>query len=108
MHDSGGFEAGADEEFQAIEAFLKDRSAVESVLDRVHVIWFCIDVNSARTLQSATEKLFSAVARYAQDVPVVVVATKKDDFLAVSSRQPRFIPISLRRSRFNSKYIGGF
>ncbi|KAK4888693.1 hypothetical protein LTR27_012432 [Elasticomyces elasticus] len=58
VHDSGGFEAGADEEF-------------------------CIDINSPRTLQTATEKLFLAVSQFASDVPIVVVATKKDDFLEI-------------------------
>jgi GTPase SAR1 family protein len=84
VHDSGGFEAGTDNEFHAIEDFLKEKSAAEDILDQVHVIWFCIDINSPRTLQSATEKLFLAVSTYAKDVPIVVVATKKDDLLDVS------------------------
>ena len=44
---------------------------------------FCIDINSPRTLQTATEKLFLAVSQYATDVPIIVVATKKDDFLDI-------------------------
>ena len=44
---------------------------------------FCIDINSARTRQTATEKLFQAVGKYAKDVPIVVVATKKDDYLDI-------------------------
>lgn len=83
VHDSGGFEAGGDDEIQAIEAFLKNTSTAEDILARVHVIWFCIDINSSRTLQTATEKLFVAVSKYAREVPVLVVATKKDDFLDV-------------------------
>ena len=38
LHDSGGFEAGADEEFQAIEAFLKEKSTAGDVMDRLHVV----------------------------------------------------------------------
>lgn len=83
VHDSGGFEAGTDDEFLAIEAFLKERSAAETLLARVHVIWFCVDMNSPRTLQTATETLFSAVSKHAKDVPVIVVATKKDQLLDV-------------------------
>ncbi|KAK3615107.1 hypothetical protein LTR56_026799 [Elasticomyces elasticus] len=83
VHDSGGFEAGADEEFVAIEAFLKDKSSNIDVADRIHVIWFCIDINSPCTLQTATQKLFLAVSQFASDVPIVVVATKKDDFLEI-------------------------
>ncbi|KAF2765736.1 hypothetical protein EJ03DRAFT_354618 [Teratosphaeria nubilosa] len=81
VHDSGGFEAGADEEFVAIEQFLKDKSATLEVAARLHVIWFCVDINSPRTLQTATEKLFRSVSLYASDVPIIVVATKKDDFV---------------------------
>ena len=40
-------------------------------------------MNSPRTLQTATEKLFQAVSKYASEVPIVVVATKKDDFLDI-------------------------
>ncbi|KAK3067020.1 hypothetical protein LTR53_016345, partial [Teratosphaeriaceae sp. CCFEE 6253] len=38
VHDSGGFEAGADEEYIAIEDFLKEKSAAVDVADQVHVI----------------------------------------------------------------------
>ena len=34
-------------------------------------------------MQTATEKLFKAVSEFAADVPIVIVATKKDDFLEV-------------------------
>jgi len=44
---------------------------------------FCIDINSPRTLQTATEKLFKAVSQYAHETPIVVVATKKDDFVDI-------------------------
>lgn len=39
VHDSGGFEAGADSEFLAIERFLQDKSAKVNVSERLHVIW---------------------------------------------------------------------
>ncbi|KAI7716251.1 hypothetical protein KC353_g5518 [Hortaea werneckii] len=83
VHDSGGFEAGADSEFLAIERFLQDKSTKVNVSERLHVIWFCIDINSSRTLQTVTEKLFQAVSRYANDVPIVLVATKKDELLDI-------------------------
>jgi hypothetical protein len=40
LHDSGGFEAGAEEEFHAIEDFLKEKAAATDVMDRLHVIWY--------------------------------------------------------------------
>ena len=68
---------------------MKEKSAVQDMQERLHVIWFCIDINSPRTLQTATEKLFLAVSRYAEDVPIVVVATKKDDFLDIEFSKHR-------------------
>lgn len=44
---------------------------------------FCVDINSPRTLQTATEKLFQTASQFAAEVPIVVVATKKDDFLDI-------------------------
>lgn len=52
---------------------------------------FCIDINSPRTLQTATEKLFLAVSNYAKEVPIIVVATKKDEFLDVSCSLKSFL-----------------
>lgn len=38
VHDSAGFEAGTQDEFVAIENFLKDKSSCEDVMDRLHVV----------------------------------------------------------------------
>lgn len=58
VHDSGGFEAGADEEFIAIEGFLKEKSAAVDVKDRLHVIW--------SDLQSSLAQREMRVANYSQ------------------------------------------
>lgn len=34
-------------------------------------------------MQRATEDLFKAVTKYAHEVPIIVVATKKDEFLSM-------------------------
>lgn len=41
---------------------------------------FCLEINSARAKQTATEKLFKVVSQHAQDVPLLIIATKKDEF----------------------------
>ena len=46
-------------------------------------------MNSARTKQTATQELFKAVSRYANDIPIIVVATKKDQFLAIEFAKAR-------------------
>ena len=50
---------------------------------------FCVDVNSPRILQKATEELFLACSQYASDVPIVVVATKTDNYLDIESAKFR-------------------
>ena len=37
-------------------------------------------MSSVRTKQTATEELFKAVSKYATDIPIIVVATKQDEF----------------------------
>lgn len=46
-------------------------------------------MNSVRTKQTATEELFRAVSKYATDIPILVVATKQDDFEGSKSWEGR-------------------
>jgi GTPase SAR1 family protein len=74
------------------------------IKDRLHVIWLvrvtnlcttadhvriCLEVNSSRTQQVAYRKLYKAVSQNAKDVPIVVVATKKDEFLGAKTMDAR-------------------
>ncbi|KAK1759979.1 hypothetical protein QBC47DRAFT_458153, partial [Echria macrotheca] len=87
VHDSGGFEAGTANQFHDVEGFLREKSAELDIDRRLHFIWFCIDALSDRTVQGATEKLFETVSEYAQDVPIIVVATKKDNFVGAKIKE---------------------
>lgn len=40
-----------------------------------------------RVVQTSTAKLFGAIKKYAQDVPVLVIATKKDEFEDMKSAE---------------------
>jgi predicted GTPase len=40
IHDSGGFEAGSVDEFEAVESFLKEKSAQTDIDKRLHLIWY--------------------------------------------------------------------
>ncbi|CAJ2508625.1 Uu.00g136510.m01.CDS01 [Anthostomella pinea] len=67
VHDSGGFEAESSEETQAIEDFLKTKSAPQlEIGDRLHVIWFCLDLNAPRAMQASTITLFKSVSKRRQ------------------------------------------
>lgn len=46
-------------------------------------------MNSARTQQTATESLFKAVSEYAAEVPIIVVATKMDEFRGIKREEAR-------------------
>lgn len=86
--------------------FVKYRASRTNLAERLHVIWyvlsvanlnkqadlrfrFCIEMNSNRTKQTATCELFKAVSTYATDIPVIVVATKSDEFYAIQHQMAR-------------------
>jgi hypothetical protein len=50
---------------------------------------FCLELNSARTQQSATIELFNIISQHAKNVPIIIVLTKKDDFIAVKGMEAR-------------------
>ncbi|KAK1456487.1 hypothetical protein CMEL01_16391 [Colletotrichum melonis] len=80
IHDSRGFEAAATAELQAVREFLRKKQRNTEINKRLHAIWFCLEVNNQRPVQEATQELFRIIAEYAKDIPVIVIATKKDDF----------------------------
>lgn len=96
LHDSGGFEAGDVSQIKSVENFVKRKASRTDLAERLHVIWyvllpnlneqaylrsrFCVEMNSTRTKQTATNEVFKAVSTYATDIPVIVVVTKSDEF----------------------------
>ncbi|KAL8884032.1 MAG: hypothetical protein Q9215_007834 [Flavoplaca cf. flavocitrina] len=80
IHDSGGFEAGDESQMQAVGQFVKERSMMPNIEDRLHVIWFCLDMSSAQTTQTTIESLFKAVSVNVVEVPIILIATKIDSF----------------------------
>ncbi|KAL0764341.1 hypothetical protein CaCOL14_013183 [Colletotrichum acutatum] len=80
IHDSRGFEAAATVELQAVREFLRNKQRDTDIGKRLHAIWFCLEVNDPRPVQAATQELFRIIDEYAQDIPVIVIATKRDDF----------------------------
>ena len=100
VHDSGGFEAGAEEELETVKDFLVKKSQEIDISSRLHVIWyasnppgsilivksnnssrFCVDASSERIMQMATSKLFEAASKFVKDVPIIAVLTKKDLYM---------------------------
>ncbi|KAG1778243.1 hypothetical protein EV702DRAFT_968225, partial [Suillus placidus] len=66
FHDSCGFEAGSEEEFDNMKKFISDRAKAKELEERIHAIWqvtpfwYCIPMdNPSRTFQRSEEKFFS-------------------------------------------------
>ncbi|KDQ09338.1 hypothetical protein BOTBODRAFT_88998, partial [Botryobasidium botryosum FD-172 SS1] len=83
FHDSQGFEAGSDEELQAVMTFIKDRAGGKSLGEQLHAIWYeyCIPTdNEARMLSGPEKELLASCIT--GPVPLVVIFTKFDSLEA--------------------------
>ncbi|KAG2748413.1 hypothetical protein P692DRAFT_20833669 [Suillus brevipes Sb2] len=75
FHDSCGFEAGSEEEFENMKKFISEHAHAKKLNERIHAIWYCIPMdNPSRTFQRSEEKFF--IECDTGNVPVVVVFTK--------------------------------
>ncbi|KAG8938179.1 hypothetical protein FRC03_007540 [Tulasnella sp. 419] len=75
FHDSRGFEAGSTDEMDKVRNFIAQRSAQRDLKDRLHVIWYCVPMDSRRILSTAESAFFE---KGTGDVPVIVLFTKWD------------------------------
>ncbi|KAI6133950.1 GTP-binding protein, partial [Pisolithus croceorrhizus] len=77
FHDSCGFEAGSEEQFDLMTKFVMDRAKTSKLNERIHAIWFCIPLTDGHRLVTAAETKFFEVCDTGH-VPVIVLATKAD------------------------------
>ncbi|KAL0568584.1 hypothetical protein V5O48_013402 [Marasmius crinis-equi] len=73
FHDSRGMEAGSTEEIERLKEFMEKRSKETSLEDQLHVIWYCLPLDSDRPL-CREEMAFFENGTYG--VPVVAIFTK--------------------------------
>ncbi|KAG6331695.1 hypothetical protein ID866_7394, partial [Astraeus odoratus] len=77
FHDSCGFEAGSEEEFEKTMKFILERANTTKLEERIHAIWYCIPVNEyERPILAPEEKFFMKCDT--KHVPVIVLLTKAD------------------------------
>ncbi|KAG2059307.1 hypothetical protein BDR06DRAFT_967855 [Suillus hirtellus] len=78
FHDSRGFEAGGQSEFEKVKAFIRSRSNERlSLGDRIHVIWYCIPMDEdSRSFTEAEVKFFTQCDT--GNIAVIVLFTKFD------------------------------
>ncbi|KAG2140670.1 hypothetical protein DEU56DRAFT_911737 [Suillus clintonianus] len=81
FHDSRGFEAGGESEYDKMNKFIADRSKEGDMRDRIHTIWYCIPMDQAsRCFTEAEVKFFSRCDT--GSIPVIVIFTKFDALYA--------------------------
>ncbi|KAG1821461.1 hypothetical protein EV424DRAFT_827401 [Suillus variegatus] len=77
FHDSRGFEAGGQFEFDKVKAFIASRSKERCLSDRIHVIWYCVPMDKdGRSFTEAEVKFFSQCDT--GSIAVIVLFTKFD------------------------------
>ncbi|KAI5994775.1 hypothetical protein EDD15DRAFT_2165739, partial [Pisolithus albus] len=77
FHDSRGFEAGSEQQFNTMKKFVMDRAKTSKLNERIHAIWFCIPLNESHRLVMAAERKFFDECDTGY-VPVIVLLTKAD------------------------------
>ncbi|KAI6113518.1 hypothetical protein EV401DRAFT_2268562 [Pisolithus croceorrhizus] len=77
FHDSCGFEAGSEEQFDIMKRFVMDRAKTTKLDKRIHAIWFCIPLNDSHRMVTAAETKFFDYCDTGH-VPVILLATKAD------------------------------
>ncbi|KAG2045970.1 hypothetical protein BDR06DRAFT_899966 [Suillus hirtellus] len=88
FHDSRGFEAGGESEFNMVKAFITCRSKETEITNQLHVIWYCIPMDEAsRSFTAGENKFFSECDT--GTIPVIILFTKFDAFYDVAFKQLR-------------------
>ncbi|KAI5999098.1 hypothetical protein EDD15DRAFT_2363124 [Pisolithus albus] len=77
FHDSRGFEAGSEQQFNMMKKFVMDRAKTSKLDERIHAIWFCIPLSESHRMVTAAETKFFDNCDTGH-VPVIVLATKAD------------------------------
>ncbi|KAI6143898.1 hypothetical protein BKA82DRAFT_4178705 [Pisolithus tinctorius] len=77
FHDSCGFEAGSEAEFDEMKKFVTDQAKSTKLEKRLHAIWYCIPLNESHRMVMAAERKFFNECDSGH-VPVIVLLTKAD------------------------------
>ncbi|KIK56310.1 hypothetical protein GYMLUDRAFT_248055 [Collybiopsis luxurians FD-317 M1] len=77
LHDSQGFAAGETQNFATVEKFIQDRAQRQELKDRLHAIWFCMEIPTENgALFETADQNFLRLKL--ENIPVIVVFTKYD------------------------------
>ncbi|KAH0829101.1 hypothetical protein J3R83DRAFT_2567 [Lanmaoa asiatica] len=93
FHDSPGFEAGREDEFEKMKDFITERANTTFLKKQIHAIWYCISMDQIhRAVTVAEERFFGECDT--RNVPVVVLFTKCDALMIqVFHPEDLFLPL---------------
>ncbi|KAG6330440.1 hypothetical protein ID866_8648 [Astraeus odoratus] len=98
FHDSCGFEAGSEEEFEQMKRFVLERATTPKLAERIHAIWYCISVTDhKRSILAAEEKFFAECDT--KHVPVIVLFTKADVLNDIAFNELRNQNMSIKTAK---------
>ncbi|KAF8265579.1 hypothetical protein EI94DRAFT_1735398 [Lactarius quietus] len=78
FHDSRGIESGSEEELQILQEFIRRKCRAKLLRSRLHAIWYCVPMDNQRP---QLDLKFCKGICPDQNVPIIVVFTKYDQFL---------------------------
>ncbi|KAN0129487.1 hypothetical protein V8E53_012669 [Lactarius tabidus] len=78
FHDSRGIESGSTAELGILQEFIRRKCAESRLDDRLHAIWYCVPMDNQRPQLDL--KFYKDICPD-QNVPVIAVFTKYDQFL---------------------------
>ncbi|KAF8994924.1 hypothetical protein BDQ17DRAFT_1047689 [Cyathus striatus] len=89
LHDSQGFAPGSTANWDIVERFIRNRSSVAELKDRIHAIWLCIETprTGSRLLQTGDEKLLLLAKEL--NIQILAVFTKFDMLVNEHIRRAR-------------------
>jgi hypothetical protein len=78
FHDSRGIESGSTKELKILQEFIQRKCGENQLHYRLHAIWYCVPMDNQRP---QLDLKFVREICPDQNVPVIVVFTKYDQFL---------------------------
>ncbi|KAG2072247.1 era-like GTP-binding protein [Suillus decipiens] len=98
FHDSRGFEAGGESEFEKVKEFITRRSKETRLKDQLHAIWYCIPMDEASRAFTAGEVKFFSQCDTGK-IPVMVLFTKFDALYDVAYAELKSMGKSIKDAR---------
>lgn len=95
LHDSGGFEAGADDTIKETVEYISSNQ-LGDLASQIHCIWYVISCASERPIQAIDEQFLTGQLVNTGEIPIFAIFTKYD--VLVEQIQKRFKLSDIQRA----------